>query len=382
VQADKDAYESIQKNAYESVQKNVRPSRKKKAAFQSDVSEISSGEDNGEPVNKKPKKRGLQPITSTIDLCDSAPKVKVERKLRSRRGKSNNPSSSPIVINDNDDDVTEKEEREMQAAINASLKMCGGKSSKKVENKDDEPAKIDPYADVDKTIELFRYPFTHGIDNELIVKMEDYLCLGKAEYLSDVIIDFILTYIYNEKFTDEMREKVYIFPSSFYTLYSTKADYAGWNSEENANKTALQKRYERVHGMLDTNVNYFDKDFLVFPLFQTNHWFLCIVCYPKLTQNLLFDGTPTDDEAKRNIRHLNEPEFNLVPLKTSCILTFDSIKSNASRKSTAMKHIRNFLTSHHEQYYKDQFPLGKLTSCAILVSFNIYFFFSKKVNCN
>jgi Ulp1 family protease len=295
-----------------SIQKTARPSRKKKAPFQSDASEISSGgEDNNEPVNKKRKKRGK----------------------------------------------------------NSTSKSSGSKSSKK--DKDKVP--IDPYADVDKTIELFRYPFVHGIDNELIVRMEDYLCLGKAEYLSDVIIDFILTYIYNEKFTPEMREKVYIFPSSFYSLYSTNANFPGWSSGENAKKSALQKRYEIVEGMLDMSVNFFEKDFLVFPLFDTNHWFLSIVCYPKLTQNLLFsDGTPTNDEAKRSLRQINDPEFNLVPLKTSCMLTFDSINNNASGKSKAAKNIKSFLTSHHEKYYKDQFQLGKLASCSIAVSFFLF----------
>lgn len=260
------------------------------------------------------------------------------------------------------DDLTDKEDPEMQAVLLASLQTSGIESEVRAK-KPEKMVKVDPYAHIDKTIELFRYPFIHGLNKEITIKMEDYLCLGKAEYLSDVIIDFFLSFIYSEKFTPELREKVYIFPSSFYSIYSTSSDYPGWNSEENANKTASQKRYERVEGMLDKNVNYFDKEFLVFPLFQTNHWFLAIVCFPKLAQNLRFDdNTPTDDDARRDTYQQQ------VPLKTSCILTFDSIKSNPQRRTTAMKYIRGFLNAHHERYYKNQFPLGKLTSCSIPVS--------------
>lgn len=265
----------------------------------------------------------------------------------------------------------------MKAAIEASLIDCGGSMTDAgavVEKKRKVP-KPDPYAHIDQTIELFRYPFIHGIDQEIIVKMEDYLCLGKAEYLSDIIIDFFFSYIYNEKFSPEMREKTYVFSSLFYTIYSTSSDYSGWNAEENANKSALQKRYERIQGLLDPTVNIFEKEFLVFPLFQSNHWFLCIVCFPLLTQNLLFENNePTDDEVKRNIRRYHDPTYKLVPLKSSSILTFDSVKSNSGRRTTAMKHIRGFLTSHYERYYKDQFPLGKLTSCSVPVSLTIDFF--------
>lgn len=315
-------------------------------------------------------KKTKRKLLSNADLGTSMPPPQkkeqpTKRSLprRNARAKASTSRDSTVVI---DDDVTEKEERELQAALDASLKMAGIKDASDIPDKPEKKVEIDPYEHIDKTIELFRYPFIHGIEKEIAVKMEDYLCLGKAEYLSDVIIDFYLSYIFNEKFTPEMREKVYVFPSSFYSIYSTSSDYPGWNSEENANKTALQKRYERVEGMLDLSVNYFDKEFLVFPLFQNSHWFLCIVCYPRLTQNLLFhDNTPTDDETKRNMRHLNDPAFHLVPLKSSCILTFDSVKSNAARRSTAMKHIRGFLTSHYERHFKGQFEMGKLTSCSI-----------------
>lgn len=292
-----------------------------------------------------------------------------KRTLRSRRVKTK--TAETIVIND--DDVSAKEERELEVAIALSLKTNGNNGSVEEVAVKSVTTKLDPYEHVDKTIELFRYPFIHGIDNEISFRMEDYLCLGKAEYLSDVIIDFVFSYFYNEKFTDEMREKVYVFPTSFYSIYSTSSDYPGWNSEENANKTALQKRYERVERMLDMNVNIFDKEFLVFPLFQSNHWFLSIVCFPKLIENLIYaDDTPTEDCVKRNPRRIDDPSYNPTPLKWSCILTFDSIKSNAARRSTAMKHIRGFLNSHHERFYKDQFDIGKLTACSVQVSFNFY----------
>lgn len=355
IEANLDAYDNMQKD-------RTRPSRKKKVS-----EEIETvGSDCDEPVNKKPKKRQL--LQATIDLCNTPKEEPESRSLRVRRTKKN----GKVVIDD--EEVSEKECRDIQMAINASLKAAGGAAVIPDLPKIKKKPKVDPYEHIDKTIELFHYPLSQGyLVKEITVKMEDYLCLGKAEYLSDVIIDFYFAYIFAEKFTPEMREKVHVFPSQFYSYYSTSSDYPGWNSEENANKTALQKRYERIEGMLDPNVNYFDKDFLVFPLFQTNHWFLSIVCYPKLTQNLSFStNEPTDDEAKRNLRHVSDPAYALPPLKSSCILTFDSVKSNSARKSTAMKHIRGFLTSHYERRYKDEFQIGKLTACSVLVSFNVF----------
>lgn len=333
-----------------------REARKKKL-YQSDA-------ENSEPSTKRPRKKD-----KVVDLCSPnaqyAEKERAQaqkRTLRNRRAGSKKPET--IVI---DEDYKDREQREVEEAIKRSLKTAGGVSAK-LSSKEKEVEKVDPYAHIDKTIELFSYPLIQQIGKEVVVKMEDYLCLGKSEYLSDVIIDFYFSYIFNEKFTPEMREKVYVFPSQFYSIYATSAGYANWSEGENAHKPAAQKRYERVEGMLDPNVNYFEKDFLVFPLFENNHWFLSIVCYPRLNQNLIFaDDTPTDDTEKRSSRRQNDTSYNPTPLKTSCILSFDSVKSNGTRRATAARHIKSFITSLYERKYKDLYPLGTLNPSSVLV---------------
>lgn len=325
--------------------------------------------ENQEPVKKKPRN-----ANEAVAVDGGG----IGRKLRSRTGHTNY-TDDAIHIIDNKKDPFEKD---LEKALKESLKgVVTDETINLVENPDEKAANkkkkkkenaeplVDPYAHIDKTIELLRYPSTHVFEpnaGEIIVKMEDFLCLGKAEYLSDVIIDFYLNYIYREKFTDELREKVYIFPSQLYSIYSTSASYAGWTSKENAGKSAPEKRYERIQGMLDASVNIFDKEFLVFPLFNHEHWFLSIVCFPKLQNSVTFeDNTPVLTDFKRNVRKKDDEDYNPTPLKTSCILTFDSVKSNSARRSSAMIHIRHFLKSHWEKNYKDQFPLGELISCSV-----------------
>lgn len=198
-------------------------------------------------------------------------------------------------------------------------------------------------------VELLSYPSQHVFGpnaGEIIVRKEDYLSLGNTECLSDVIIDFVLNFLYREKFTDVQRDKVFIFPSQFYPIYSTNSSFAGWKSGKNKEKSASKKRYERVEGLIDATVDIFKKDFLVFPLFQDAHWFLAIVCYPILQNSMPFDG-------------------NTHELKTSCVLLFDSVKSQFSLHSTALLHIRNFLKSHREKICRGQAKIGKLKSCLV-----------------
>lgn len=221
----------------------------------------------------------------------------------------------------------------------------------------------DPFPDVNKTAELFKYN-----NDNIIVRMEDYLCLSQNEYLSDVDIDFYLQYIYHEKMSPERREKIHIFPAHFYSLYSTSAEFSGWKNEENAGLSALEKRYMRVDGILG-DVNIFAKDYLVIPLMDNKHWFLAIVCYPSLNGSCTYDGRRIEGEISRRNMKKGDDENNQPPLKSSCVLIFDSISGNLGRRNVAMTHIKNFLMSEWTKKYSAtiQFVKQKLSGHSPLV---------------
>lgn len=288
------------------------------------------------------------------------------------RKRTNLSQIETIVIDDDDDDkggnerVTNKrnlrsrnreeinfcedvsEESQLEEALKRSLREVDQNTIESVNLDESLKSKEpDPYADIDKTIELFIYDTNMG---QVIVRMEDYICLSRNEYLSDVIIDFYLHYIYSEKMTAEQRDKVFIFGTHFYTLYALSSEYSGWNGEENAGLNAKEKRYRRIDGLLRKDVNIFEKEFLVIPLMDHNHWFLCMVCFPKLQGSYTFDGLKVEGDEKRN------PKKGLPAIKTSCILIFDSIKGNGSRRNAAISHIKNFLEYEWQKKYKDVFP--------------------------
>lgn len=246
------------------------------------------------------------------------------------------------------------EEAQIQEALKRSLKTADQTIIDSISHIDDQ--KIDQdleqdeiYDNIDKAIELFTYNTSNG---DIIVRMEDYLCLSRNEYLSDVIIDFYLHYIYNVKMTPEQREKTLIIGAHFYTLYATSSEYSGWNDGLNAGLNAKEKRYRRIDGILKENVNIFEKDFIIMPLMDHNHWFLAIVCFPKLNGSYTIDGNIKVDEndVKRNPKNVSQPS-----IKSSCILIFDSIKGNRHRRTAAFNHIKNFLEYEWINKYQEEF---------------------------
>jgi Ulp1 family protease len=310
------------------------PERKKKA----------KGESPETPSKKKMKTKS-NPLSDGEDICHKYITPQAMRPTRSRRCKKN------------DSELFQTEDEAIQEAINRSLKNVDPNA---VHENFNNPPKIsvDKHANVDKTVELFRYWIP---EHEIIVRMEDYLCLERNEYLSDVIIDFYLQYIFNELMTSEQREKTYIFPCHFYSLYATASDFKGWKTDENVGLSAREKRYMRIQGLYDPNVNIFQKDFLVFPLLDHNHWFLAIVCYPSLNGSVTIDeGTRVEEaDAYWEKARANDPTYKPPRLKTSCILIFDSVRGNIARRTAARTHIKNFLFTEWENKYQEMCEASK-----------------------
>lgn len=287
---------------------------------------------------KRQRKQSFSKTTADCEVIEDTPK----RSLRVR----------------NRDEVNlcedMSEEAQLQEALKRSLKGVDQTVIESLSLIDDQKSAQDLehdelYDNVDKTIELFTYNTSNG---DLIVRMEDYLCLSRNEYLSDVIIDFYLHYIYNVKMTPEQREKTLIIGTHFYTLYATSSEYSGWNDGLNAGLNAKEKRYRRIDGIIKDDVNIFDKDYIIMPLMDHNHWFLAIVCFPKLNGSYTIDGNNRVDEndIKRNPKKVYQP-----PIKSSCIIIFDSVKGNGSRRTVAINHIKNFLEYEWMNKYQHEF---------------------------
>jgi sentrin-specific protease 7 len=92
-----------------------------------------------------------------------------------------------------------------------------------------------------------------------------------------VIIDFYLTYLHRDVLTEEQRNKTYIFSQFFYKRLTT------FTKDQSLKLTAAQKRHARVASWTK-NVNLFEKDNIIIPINENQHWFLAIICFAYLNE--------------------------------------------------------------------------------------------------
>jgi sentrin-specific protease 7 len=110
-----------------------------------------------------------------------------------------------------------------------------------------------------------------------------------------LIVFFFHRYLQFGKYKDReaVLERTHIFTTYFYkrlTTRPTSKRQGGSNSgsggpvrlhpvEDDPNLTPAEKRYDRVRKWTK-KVNLFDKDFVIVPINEHAHWFVCIICFP------------------------------------------------------------------------------------------------------
>ena len=130
-----------------------------------------------------------------------------------------------------------------------------------------------------QAVKLCQYP--PDTAGNVSVTNEDYNCLEAEQFLNDVIIDFYLKFLQHGKFKDikEVMDRTHIFTTYFYNRLTTRKNGKGKVAEDNSGMTAAEKRYDRVERWTK-KVNLFDKDFIVVPINEHAHWFVCVICFP------------------------------------------------------------------------------------------------------
>ena len=86
-------------------------------------------------------------------------------------------------------------------------------------------------------------------------------------------------------------------------------------------------------------MNIFEKDFLIFPIIKESHWFLAIVCYPKIVYHL-------QKKLDKDLPELESDSDKKVEVESGrkpCVLFMDSL-GNASHKKSLSQPIRDFLS--------------------------------------
>ncbi|XP_073836301.1 sentrin-specific protease 6 veloren isoform X2 [Musca autumnalis] len=131
--------------------------------------------------------------------------------------------------------------------------------------------------------QLLIYPQGKG---GIAINTEDYMCLATDQYLNDIIIDFYLKWVHENIIPDAQKERTHIFSTFFYKRLTTLTRHI--NHDKDVKQTAAQKRHARVQNWTK-NVNLFEKDYIIIPINEQSHWFLAIICFPKLKGPVTFD---------------------------------------------------------------------------------------------
>lgn len=127
-------------------------------------------------------------------------------------------------------------------------------------------------------------PPGHG-PRGISINTEDYECLAVDQYLNDVIIDFYLRFLQEEVLTERQRARSHVFSQFFYKRLTTMQSR---KTQADGRMTAAQRRHSRVEKWTK-NENIFEKDFIIIPINEQQHWFLAIICFPGLTGPVTFD---------------------------------------------------------------------------------------------
>merc|ERR1712042_181128 len=134
-----------------------------------------------------------------------------------------------------------------------------------------------------QVVKFCQYP-PDGAGN-VSVTNEDYNCLEAEQFLNDVIIDFYLKFLQHGRFSNikEVMDRTHIFTTYFYKRLTTRPNSNNKGKahpvEDNPDLSAAEKRYERVKKWTK-KVNLFEKDFIVVPINEHAHWFVCVICFP------------------------------------------------------------------------------------------------------
>lgn len=157
------------------------------------------------------------------------------------------------------------------------------------------------------------------------LKVEDCKCLDYRQMLNGNVLDYWMHNVYHEKLTPEQRERSHFFDTTFFTTLAVDSNFSGWNKGDNKNLTAAEKRYNRVKDLpCNQNVNIFEKDFIVIPCLENEHWFLAIVCYPRMNGAFTLEGRRVSTKETFSCRPNDQKYQKRLPIRQSCILIFDS----------------------------------------------------------
>ena len=209
------------------------------------------------------------------------------------------------------------------------------------------PPSTEKHAD---PVTYLRYPEQSPGVTSVTVTSNDYLCLQSEQYLNDVIIDFYLKYLQVGRWPDNpMLQKTHIFSIYFYNRLTQKTSMA----------TSNIPKGEMMHGNVKKwtkNVNIFEKDFIVIPINECDHWFVVIICFPALV------GTLTSEARRPIMLVMDSLEDGLKNTVCTNLRSYLGMEWKAK-----MKTFKEFTASNIPAYCPNVPQQSNLTDCGLFL---------------
>lgn len=151
----------------------------------------------------------------------------------------------------------------------SAVSLSNPNSIHKMDQQKEHPvAEISSDEEMAPTEESLSYKYIYG---DIEFPSENLNSLKDGHYLSDSIVQFYLAYLINGC-DKHLAERVHIFDS--YLMNRLKPIF-----KQEINPVKLRNLNRWL-----TDVDVFKKDYIIFPICSEQHWFVIIVCYPKLVE--------------------------------------------------------------------------------------------------
>ncbi|GMH40772.1 hypothetical protein BSKO_08676 [Bryopsis sp. KO-2023] len=174
-----------------------------------------------------------------------------------------------------------------------------------------------------EVIEGLQVEFPQRTPGAVLLRFCDLKRLEPSEFLNDNIIEFYIKHLVRELEGDEHYRKQ-LYRCHFFNSYLF----------EKVNRDSYRGPEDKCPGYTSVktwtkNVDLFEKDFLFFPIHETVHWSLVVVCHPRAAFTKL-----DEEEAKK---------------KSPCLLHLDSMGAEGHNTEYVCGRIRKYLECEWEE---------------------------------
>lgn len=170
----------------------------------------------------------------------------------------------------------------------------------------------------------------------LSITASDLECLAAREYINDNIINFWLKYMYQKLLSDAEQKRILIYDSHF--------------------MAALEKMdNERTHRWL-RKMKLFEKDFMIIPVMEDEHWFLMTLEYP----NNVYDQNAQRFRTRVRFWDSMGRDYLRKIKKKLCVILFKFLRNAfLFEKSESITELHNIEVIHEDvNQQKNLFDCG------------------------